>query len=60
MVLVRELRGVQLEDWIAEVHITGPPELRDFSRNFQRDWQAVHAGFTLHGAPARSKATSTG
>src|SRR5438445_13627626 len=27
---------------------TGPPELRGFSRNMHRDWQAVHAGFTVH------------
>jgi len=27
---------------------TGPPELRGFSRNLHRDWQAVHAGFTVH------------
>jgi transposase len=48
MVLVRERRGAQLEDWIAEVQSTGPPELRGFSRNLHRDWRAVHAGFTVH------------
>jgi len=48
MVLVRERRGTQLEGWIAEVQSTGPPELRGFSRNLHRDWQAVHAGFTVH------------
>ena len=48
MVLVRERRGTHLEDWIAEVQGTGPPELRGFSRNLHRDWQAVHAGFTVH------------
>jgi transposase len=48
MVLVRERRGTQLEEWIADVQDTGPPELRGFSRNLHRDWQAVHAGFTVH------------
>jgi transposase len=48
MVLVRERRAGQLDQWIAEVHNTGPPELRGFSRNLHRDWLAVHAGFTLH------------
>jgi transposase len=48
MVLVRELRGIQLEQWIADVQTTGPPELRGFSRNLHRDWLAVHAGFTVH------------
>ena len=27
---------------------TGPPELRGFSRNLQRDWHAVNAGVTEH------------
>jgi transposase len=48
MILVRERRGTQLEDWIAQVQNTGPPELRGFSRNLHRDWQAVNAGFTVH------------
>ena len=48
MVLVRERRGTQLEAWITDVQNTGPPELRGFSRNLHRDWQAVHAGFTVH------------
>ena len=48
MVLVRERRGTQLESWITQVQSTGPPELRGFSRNLHRDWQAVHAGFTVH------------
>jgi transposase len=48
MVLVRERRGTQLEDWIADVQSTGPPELRGFSRNLHRDWLAVHAGLTVH------------
>lgn len=48
MVLLRERRGTHLEGWIAEVQSTGPPELRGFSRNLHRDWQAVHAGFTVH------------
>lgn len=47
MVLVRERRGTQLEGWIAEVQSAGPPELRGFSRNLHRDWQAVHAGLTV-------------
>jgi transposase len=48
MVLVRERRGTQLEKWIEDVQSTGPPELRGFSRNLHRDWQAVQAGFTVH------------
>ena len=48
MVLVRERRGTQLDQWIADVQTTGPPELRGFSRNLHRDWLAVQAGFTVH------------
>jgi transposase len=48
MLLVRERRSGQLEQWIADVQTTGPPELRGFSRNLRRDWSAVHAGFTVH------------
>src|SRR4030081_93957 len=48
MVLVRERRGTQLDQWIADVQTTGPPELRGFSRNLDRDWLAVQAGFTVH------------
>ena len=33
---------------LAEVQSTGPPELRGFSRNLHRDWQAVYAGFMAH------------
>jgi len=44
--LVRERRGRELDEWVADVHQTGPPELRGFSRNLQRDWDAVHAGLT--------------
>jgi transposase len=47
IVLVRERCGTQLEQSIAEVQNTGPPELPSFSRNLYRDWQAVHAGFTV-------------
>jgi transposase len=45
--LVRERRGTQLEQWIADVQTTGPPELRGFSRNLHRDWVAVQAGLTV-------------
>jgi transposase len=48
MVLVRERRSGQLDQWIAHVQATGPPGLRGFSRNLHRDWLAVHAGFTVH------------
>jgi transposase len=48
MVLVRERRAGQLDQWIADVQTTGPPELRGFSRNLHRDWMAVRAGFTVH------------
>ena len=44
--LVRERRGRELDEWVADVHQTGPPELRGFSRNLQHDWDAVHAGLT--------------
>jgi len=44
--LVRERRGRELDEWVADVHNTGPPELRGFSRNLRRDWAAVHAGLT--------------
>jgi hypothetical protein len=36
--LVRERRGRELDEWVADVHNTGPPELRGFSRNLRRDW----------------------
>jgi transposase len=48
MILVRERRSGQLEQWIGDVQTTGPPELRGFSRNLRHDWLAVHAGFTVH------------
>jgi transposase len=44
--LVRERRGCELDDWVANVRTTGPPELRGFSRNLQHDWAAVRAGLT--------------
>ena len=47
LVLVRERRGTQLEQWVADVQTTGPPELRGFGRNLHRDWLAVHAGLTV-------------
>jgi transposase len=44
--LVRERRGRELHAWVGAVQHTGPPELRGFSRNLQRDWPAVSAGLT--------------
>jgi len=44
--LVRERRGRELDAWVADVHTTGPPELRGFSRNLHHDWDAVQAGLT--------------
>jgi hypothetical protein len=44
--LVRERCGRELDEWVADVHDTGPPELRGLSRNPRRDWDAVHAGPT--------------
>jgi transposase len=44
--LVRERRGDELAAWVADVDGTGPTELRAFSRNLQRDWNAVTAGLT--------------
>jgi transposase len=46
MHMVRERRGRKLEAWVAHVQGNGPPELRGFSRNLRRDWDAVHAGLT--------------
>lgn len=46
MRMVRERRGRDLEAWVANVQATGPNELRGFSRNLRRDWEAVHAGLT--------------
>jgi len=47
--LVRERPGGrELDNWVVAVHNTGPPELRGFSRNLQRDWSAVSAGLTQH------------
>jgi transposase len=48
MRLVRERHGYDLAVWAAEVQDTGPPELRGFSRNLRRDWDAVQAGLTEH------------
>jgi transposase len=45
--LVRTRRRGGLEKWVAAVHVSGPPELRGFSRNLRRDWKAVHAGLTV-------------
>ncbi len=42
--LVRGRRGRELDEWVAEVHQTGPPELRGFSRNLQHDWDASTPG----------------
>jgi transposase len=44
--LVRERHGHELDAWVADVHATGPPELRGFSRNLRNDWDAVYAGLT--------------
>jgi transposase len=44
--MVCDRRGRELHAWVADVHTTGPPELRGFSRNLQHDWDAVHAGLT--------------
>jgi transposase len=47
--LVRERPGGrEMDDWVIAVQSTGPPELRGFLRNLQRDWHAVSAGLTLH------------
>ena len=45
--LVRERRGRELHKWVAAVQKHGPPELRGFSRNLGRDWEAVLAGLTV-------------
>ena len=44
--MVRQRRGRELETWVAHVQADGPPELRGFSRNLRRDWDAVRAGLT--------------
>jgi transposase len=45
--LVRDRRGRELHKWVAAVQQTGPPELRGFSRNLHRDWDAVQTGLTV-------------
>ena len=45
--LVRARRGAELEEWVAQVHAVGPPELRGFARNLGRDWAAVQTGLTV-------------
>ena len=46
-VLVRERRGTQLDQWIADVQTTGPPELRGFSRVTLDPGQSTSVRFTL-------------
>ena len=46
--MVRERRGRNLEVCGRRVQADGPPELRSFSRNLHRDWEAVRAGLTQH------------
>lgn len=46
MRMVRQRRGRYLEAGTANVQANGPAELRGFSRNLRRDWDAVHAGLT--------------
>ena len=43
--------GRKLDKWAVAVRKTGPPELRAFSRNLQRDWHAVSAGMTERWSP---------
>ncbi len=38
--------GRKLDQWAVAARKTGPPELRGFSRNLQRDWLVVSAGVT--------------
>jgi transposase len=47
MVLLGPASLTDLEQWIADVQTTDPPELRGFSRNLHRDWLAAQAGFTI-------------
>jgi len=58
--LVRERRGTHFEERITDVQSAGPPELRGFSRNLDRGWHAVHAGFTVHwsSGPVEGKAST--
>jgi transposase len=44
--MVHTRGGRNLEAWVTSVHANGPPELRGFSRNLRRDWDAVQAGLT--------------
>src|SRR5713226_7251350 len=58
--LVRERRGRELDEWVAAVQNTGPPELRGFSRNLQRDWRAVSAGLIERWSSRLRSATTRG
>jgi hypothetical protein len=44
LVLVRERKCRELDEWIAAVLATGPADLRGFSRNLRRDRVAVQTG----------------
>jgi transposase len=44
--MVRTRGGRNLEAWVVNVDLNGPPELKGFSRNLRRDWDAVQAGLT--------------
>jgi transposase len=44
--MVRTRGGRNLEAWVGNVDRSGPPELKGFSRNLRRDWDAVQAGLT--------------
>jgi transposase len=48
LVLVRERRGHELDDWVTAALATGPPELRGFGRNLRRDWVAVQRGLVVN------------
>jgi hypothetical protein len=60
MILVRERRGSHIEDWMADVEITGPPELRGFSRNYVVIGLLCMPASPSIGVPVQLKATSTG
>ena len=50
----------KLEQWIQDAEDSPLPELRGFATGLKKDFTAVLADLSLPGAPARSKATSTG
>jgi transposase len=58
--MLTQLQGEQFPRWIKAVRADDLPSLHTFTNGLERDLAAVTASLTLPGAPASSKATSTG